>query len=262
VRSMPKNFWLPSRRSRPTVSFPERMKLDLLVISAHPDDAELGCGGTLAKHVSLGYRVGIVDLTRGELGTRGTPADRQNEAEAAAAILKLSVRENLDLPDGFFENKREHLEPVIRAIRRYRPEIVITNAPADRHPDHGRAATLVTHACFLAGLQKVTAGDELAVWRPKKIFHFIQSTYLKPDFVVDISDWWETKLASIKAFKTQFYDPASTEPTTFISTPQFLKLIEARATEHGHSIGATYGEGFIKSQQVGVSSLFDFFQGA
>jgi bacillithiol biosynthesis deacetylase BshB1 len=238
------------------------MKLDMLVIAAHPDDAELGCGGTIARHVALGYQVGIVDLTRGELGTRGTPSDRESEATAAAAILKLSVRENLDLPDGFLESSRAHLEPVIRAIRRYQPQIVITNAPRDRHPDHGRAAALVTHACFLAGLPKVTFdGDSRPAWRPEKIFHFIQSAYLQPDFVVDISDFWETKMASIRAFKTQFHNPDSAEPATFISTPAFLKLIEARATEHGHAIGAKYGEGFIKHQQLGVTSLFDFFRG-
>lgn len=239
------------------------MKIDLLVIAAHPDDAELGCGGTLAKHVSLGYRVGIIDLTRGELGTRGTPAAREREAAAAANILQLAVRENLDLPDGFFENSRDHLEPVIRAIRKYQPQVVVTNAPSDRHPDHGRAAALVIQACFLAGLPKVTfPQDATPPWRPKNIFHFIQSRYLQPDFVVDISAFWEKKMASISAFKTQFHDPDSAEPATFISTPDFLKLIEARATEHGHAIGAKYGEGFIKHQQIGVGSLFDFFQGA
>jgi bacillithiol biosynthesis deacetylase BshB1 len=234
------------------------MKLDLLVIAAHPDDAELGCGGTLAKHAAKGYRTGVVDLTRGELGTRGTPAIRDAEAEAAAKILNLSVRENLNLPDGFFENTRDHQLPIVAAIRKYQPSIILTNAPSDRHPDHGRAAELVFHACFLAGLAKVAvAGSDHAPWRPKAVYHFIQSNYLQPDLVVDITGFWETKMAAIRAFKTQFYDPQSAEPTTFISTPAFMKLLEARAVEFGHSIGAEHGEGFIKRQQVGVDLLYD-----
>lgn len=234
-------------------------KLDILVIAAHPDDAELGCGGVLAKHVSLGHRVGVVDLTRGELGTRGTPATRDAEAAAASKILGLSVRENLGMADGFFQNNPEHQLPIAAVVRKYQPTVVITNAPADRHPDHGRAARLVSDACFLAGLAKVaTAGNE-SPWRPKAVYHFIQSNYLQPDFVVDISGFWDTKLAAIKAFKTQFYDPQSTAPTTFISTPEFLKLVESRAIEFGHSIGATHGEGFIKQQALGVKSLLDFY---
>lgn len=234
-------------------------KLDVLVIAAHPDDAELGCGGTLAKHVSLGRRVGVVDLTRGELGTRGTPEIRDAEAAAAAGILGLFVRENLNLPDGFFQNSREYQLPIVAAVRRHQPTIVITNAPSDRHPDHGRAAQLVFDACFLAGLEKVVVpGNNARAWRPKAIYHFIQSNYLQPDFVVDISGFWDIKMAAIKAFKTQFYDPQSAEPTTFISTPAFLKLLESRAIEFGHSIGAAHGEGFIKHQQLGVQSLFDF----
>jgi bacillithiol biosynthesis deacetylase BshB1 len=234
------------------------MKLDLLVIAAHPDDAELGCGGTLAKHAAKGFRTGIVDLTRGELGTRGTPAHRDAEAAEATKILGLAARQNLNLPDGFFENKREYQLPIVAAVRKYQPEIVLTNAPTDRHPDHGRAAQLVFDACFLAGLPKVVVpGSNLDPWRPKAIYHFIQSNYLQPDFVVNITDFWETKMAAIKAFKTQFYDPQSAEPPTFISTPAFLKLLEARAIELGHSIGAGFGEGFIKRQQLGVDSLFD-----
>lgn len=233
-------------------------KLDILVIAAHPDDAELGCGGTLAKHVALGHRVGVVDLTRGELGTRGTPATRDAEAEAASQILGLSVRENLNLPDGFFRNDRDHQLAVVAAIRKFRPTIVLANAPADRHPDHGRAAQLVFDACFLAGLPKVaTPYGDAAPWRPASIYHFIQSSYLQPDFILDISGFWETKLAAIKAFKTQFYDPASAEPATFISTPGFLKALEARAIEFGHSIGVEYGEGFIRRQALGLRSLFD-----
>lgn len=228
------------------------------MIAAHPDDAELGCGGTLAKHVALGHRVGVVDLTRGELGTRGTPATRDAEAEAASQILGLSVRENLNLPDGFFRNDRDHQLAVVAAIRKFRPTIVLANAPADRHPDHGRAAQLVFDACFLAGLPKVaTPYGDAAPWRPAAIYHFIQSSYLQPDFILDISGFWETKLAAIKAFKSQFYDPASAEPATFISTPGFLKALEARTIEFGHSIGVEYGEGFIRRQALGLRSLFD-----
>lgn len=233
-------------------------KLDILVIAAHPDDAELGCGGTIAKHIARGHRVGVADLTRGELGTRGTAATRDAEAAAAGAVLGLAVRENLNLPDGFFQNQREHQLAVIDVIRRYQPAIVLTNAPSDRHPDHGRGAQLVADSCFLAGLPKVVVpGSEQHPWRPKAIYHFIQSHYLQPDFIIDISGFWQQKLAAIKAFKTQFYDPESTEPATFISTPGFLKALEARAVEFGHSIGAEHGEGFIKRQALGLQSLFD-----
>ncbi|MFM7195832.1 MAG: bacillithiol biosynthesis deacetylase BshB1, partial [Bacteroidota bacterium] len=186
------------------------MKLDLLAIAAHPDDAELGCSGTLAKHISMGHQVGIVDLTQGELGTRGSAEIRMQEAEAAAAVLGLHARENLKLRDGRFQNNEEDQLAVIRAIRKYRPEIVITNAPEDRHPDHGRAARLVADACFYAGLNRIVTnleGEEQNAWRPKNLFHFVQSQSLAVDFVVDITAYWELKLQSIKAYKSQFYDP-------------------------------------------------------
>ncbi|MFM9074457.1 MAG: bacillithiol biosynthesis deacetylase BshB1 [Bacteroidota bacterium] len=238
------------------------MKLDLLAIAAHPDDAELGCSGTLAKHISMGHQVGIVDLTQGELGTRGSAEIRMQEAEAAAAVLGLHARENLKLRDGRFQNNEEDQLAVIRAIRKYRPEIVITNAPEDRHPDHGRAARLVADACFYAGLNRIVTnleGEEQNAWRPKNLFHFVQSQSLAVDFVVDITAFWELKLQSIKAYKSQFYDPNSKEPETYISTSNFMRMVESRAIEHGHAIGVKYGEGFIRSRVTGVKALTDLF---
>ncbi|MFM7329548.1 MAG: bacillithiol biosynthesis deacetylase BshB1 [Bacteroidota bacterium] len=238
------------------------MKLDLLAIAAHPDDAELGCSGTLAKHISMGHQVGIVDLTQGELGTRGSAEIRMQEAEAAAAVLGLHARENLKLRDGRFQNNEEDQLAVIRAIRKYRPEIVITNAPEDRHPDHGRAARLVADACFYAGLNRIVTnleGEEQNAWRPKNLFHFVQSQSLPVDFVVDITTYWELKLQSIKAYKSQFYDPNSKEPETYISTSNFMRMVESRAIEHGHAIGVNYGEGFIRSRVTGVKALTDLF---
>lgn len=238
------------------------MKLDLLAIAAHPDDAELGCSGTLAKHISMGHQVGIVDLTQGELGTRGSAEIRMQEAEAAAAVLGLHARENLKLRDGRFQNNEEDQLAVIRAIRKYRPEIVITNAPEDRHPDHGRAARLVADACFYAGLNRIVTnleGEEQNAWRPKNLFHFVQSQSLAVDFVVDITAFWELKLQSIKAYKSQFYDPNSKEPETYISTSNFMRMVESRAIEHGHAIGVNYGEGFIRSRVTGVKALTDLF---
>ena len=236
------------------------MKLDLLVLAVHPDDAELGCSGTLVKAIRDGKKVGIVDLTRGELGTRGTAEIRAAETADSTKILGLHVRENLGLADGLFMNTPEQRLPVIKAIRKYQPEIVITNAPHDRHPDHGRAAQLVSDACFYAGLNKIETqdnGSAQSAWRPRSVFHFVQSVSLPVDFVVDISEVWDIKLASIKAYKSQFWDPASKEPETFISSQNFLRLVEARAVEHGAMVGAAYGEGFIRSRVHGVKSLFD-----
>lgn len=235
------------------------MKLDVLVIGAHPDDAEISCGGTIAKHISLGYKVGIVDLTRGELGTRGTAEIRDKEAADAAAILKVEVRENLGLRDGFFKNAEEEQIKVIRAIRKYKPEILLANAVYDRHPDHGRAASLIYDSCFLSGLPKVDTTEgwkPQQAWRPKAIYHFIQSEYIKPDFVVDVSAFWDKKMEALKAFKSQFYDPSSNEPETFISNPGFMKLIETRGHELGYTIGAKYGEGFTVRKLMGVDNLF------
>ena len=222
------------------------MKLDILVLAAHPDDAELGCGGTILKHVAMGHKVGVVDFTRGELGTRGTPETREKEANDSAKILGLSVRENLGLPDGFFINGKEHQLEVVKAIRKYQPDVVLANARYDRHPDHGRGSDLAFEACFLSGLSKISTGQ--APWRPKVMYHYIQSQLLTPDFVVDVSAFWEKKIEAVRAFRTQFYDPNSKEPDTFISSPAFMKLLESRGHEFGHAIGVKYGEGFLSKK--------------
>ena len=237
------------------------MKLDILVLAAHPDDAEISCGGTIAKHVSLGHKVGIVDLTRGELGTRGTPETRAQEAAEGARILGVEIRENLGFRDGFFQNDPEHQLLLIQAIRKFQPEIVLANAIYDRHVDHGRAATLGYDACFLAGLVKIDTADANGLkqqpWRPRAVYHYIQSNFIEPSFIVDISDFMDVKMQAIRAFKTQFYDPQSNEPETYISNPGFLKMLEARATEFGHAIGTKFGEGFTVRRYPGVKSLFD-----
>jgi len=239
------------------------LKLDILVLGAHPDDAEIGCGGTIAKHVSLGYKVGILDLTRGELGTRGTPEVRALEAAAGAKILGVEIRENLGLKDGFFQNDVDHQLTVIRAIRRFQPDVVLANAISDRHVDHGKGADLAYDACFLAGLIKIETVDDDGVkqmaWRPKSVYHYVQSHYITPDFVVDISDFMDKKMEAVRAFKSQFYDPLSKEPETYVSSPRFLKLLEARAIEYGNTIGTSYGEGFTARRYPGVNSLFDIF---
>lgn len=236
------------------------MKLDILVLAAHPDDAEISCGATLAKHIALGKKVGVVDLTRGELGTRGTAEIRDLEAAASSKILGLSVRENLGLRDGFFQNSETDQLRVVTAIRKYQPEIVLTNAVHDRHPDHGRASELVYQSTFLSGLVKVETtldSKQQTAWRPKAVYHFIQSLYIQPDFVVDVSDFWERKIESLRAFKSQFYDPQSNEPETYISNPGFMKLIEARGHELGYTIGVKYGEGFTVRRHIGARNLFD-----
>jgi len=237
------------------------MKLDILALSAHPDDAELGCGGTLIRHAKAGMKVGIVDMTRGELGTRGTVERRNAEAAASAAIMGVSVRTNLGLADGFFENNQEHQLKVVAALRAYRPEIVLANAIFDRHPDHGKGAELSYTACFLSGLVKVKTKDENGAeqqpWRPKALYHYIQSQFIKPDVVVDVSAEWDQKMTAIRAFRSQFFDPASKEPVTYISTPEFMDMLEARGIELGHSIGVKYGEGFTARRAIGVRSLTD-----
>jgi bacillithiol biosynthesis deacetylase BshB1 len=237
------------------------MKLDILILAAHPDDAELCCGGVIAKHVALGHKVGIVDFTRGELGTRGDADTRTKESAEAAKILGLSVRENLDLSDGFFQNDESHQLEVIRAIRKYRPTIVLSNAVRDRHPDHAKGAALGYDSCFLAGLAKIKTEDkdglEQQSWRPQAVYHFIQSQFIIPDFVVDISDYWDAKMNAVMAYKSQFYDPNNKEPQTYISTPEFLRLIESRAIELGHAIGVKYAEGFTARRYVGVNNLMD-----
>lgn len=237
------------------------MKLDILVLPVHPDDAELGCSGTIVKEIDLGKKVGIVDLTRGELGTRGSAEIRDQESAASAKILGLAVRDNLGLPDGFFENNKTHQLKVIEAIRRFRPEIVITNAYHDRHPDHGRASDLVEDAAFLSGLRKIETyynGEKQQEWRPKLVLHFIQDNYIKPDILVDVTDYWDKKLESIHAFGSQFYNPEwENEPQTYISSPEFIQVIEARAREYGKSIGVKFAEGFISRKMLGVNDLFD-----
>jgi bacillithiol biosynthesis deacetylase BshB1 len=235
------------------------MKLDILAIAAHPDDVELSCAGTLLLHKSLGNKVGVIDLTRGELGTRGTPETRKEEAAAASKILTLDVRENMNFADGFFLNDRFHQLALIEAIRAYRPEVVLLNAIEDRHPDHGKGAQLGVDACFMAGLSKIITYRENQLqesWRPKAVYHFIQDRFIKPDFVVDITHFWDKKSEAIKAYKTQFYNPQEEGPVTYISTPDFFEFLSSRAQEWGHSIGVKYGEGFTKTRQLAVRNLF------
>jgi N-acetylglucosamine malate deacetylase 1 len=238
------------------------MKLDLLAFAAHPDDTELGCSGTLIAHIHAGRKVGVADLTRGELGTRGTPETRRQEAADASKIIGLHARVNLGLADGFFRADREQLLTVVKVIRTFQPEIVLMNAIYDRHPDHGRGSALVSEACFLSGLKQIKTlgdeGEEQEAWRPKTVFHYIQDRYIEPDLIVDITPYWEQKLESIRVFKSQFHDPENTEgPETYISNPEFLNFIEARAREMGHKIGTTFGEGFTKERHIGVRNLFD-----
>jgi bacillithiol biosynthesis deacetylase BshB1 len=236
------------------------MKLDILVLSVHPDDAELGCAGTILKHIAMGHKVGIVDLTRGELGTRGSAEIRKQEATAAAAILGLAVRDNLGIPDGFFENTKEYQLKVIEVIRKYQPRIVISNAYHDRHPDHGRANELVEHSAFLSGLRKIETfdnGEPQQAWRPELILHFIQDNYIRPDILIDVTEYWDKKVASIYAYGSQFFNPDwENEPQTYISTPEFINVVAARASEFGKSIGVKYAEGYTSRKILGVDNLF------
>ncbi len=234
------------------------MKIDVLAFGVHPDDVELSCSGVLMVEKNNGKTTGIIDLTEGELGTRGTAETRKAEAADSAKILAIDVRENLSLPDGFFKNDQEAQLKVIAAIRKYKPEIVICNAPEDRHPDHGRSAELVSDACFLSGLKKISTlfdGNEQEAWRPKYVLHYIQDRYLKPDFVVDISDVFERKLEAIKAFKTQFFSPGIDGPQTYISTPDFLESVVYRYKMFGKMIGVKYAEGFVSSKTIGISNF-------
>ncbi len=234
------------------------MKLHLLAIVAHPDDAELGCGGTLIKHAQKGQKVGILDLTRGEMGTRGTPEGRLQEAADAAAIMGLAVRENANFRDGFFKHDEEHLLALITYLRRWQPEIVLTNAPTDRHPDHGRGKLLSVDACFLAGLRKIEThfgGKAQEPWRPKRVFQIIQDQLLEPTFIVDIEDVTETKMEAIKAYKSQFHNPGSNEPITYIASQNFLELIARRDALMGKRIGTAAGEGFLSVNIPGIADL-------
>ncbi|WP_028295449.1 bacillithiol biosynthesis deacetylase BshB1 [Olivibacter sitiensis] len=237
------------------------MKLDILVLTVHPDDAELGCSGTIMKHVAMGKKVGVVDLTQGELGTRGTVESRMAEASEASRIMGLSVRDNLKMCDGFFRNDEQHQLQVVREIRKYKPEIVISNALFDRHPDHGRSGDLINDACFLSGLRKIETaldGEAQEVHRPRLLLQSIQDYYIKPDIAIDITDFWERKLEAIKAYRSQFFheDYSSDEPQTYISNPDFFEYVKGRAMEYGKYIGAKYAEGFTCRRLLGVDDLF------
>ena len=239
------------------------MKLDILVIAAHPDDAELSCSGTIMSQIAKGMKVGIVDLTGGELGTRGTAETRKNEAIEASRIMGISVRENLAFADGFFQNDKKHQLELIKVIRKYQPDIVLANTIDDRHPDHAKAAKLTYDACFYSGLKKIKTKlkDEIQEnWRPNRVFYYIQSNYVKPDFVVDISDFWEKKVEAVKAFKTQFHtgESESSGNQTFISTPTFMRFLESRAREYGQHVGVEFAEGFKTAKPLAVDNLFHF----
>ncbi len=236
------------------------MKLDILAFGAHPDDIELGAGGTIAKEISLGKKVGVVDLTRGELGTRGSAEIRDNEAARSAEILNLSVRENLAFADGFFINDKAHQTEVIKMIRKYRPEIILCNAVDDRHIDHPKGSKLVSDACFLSGLVKFDTqldGKQQEAWRPKRVYHYIQWKNLEPDFVVDVSGFIDKKVESILAYSSQFYDPKSEEPETPISNKNFIDSVTYRARDLGRYINAEYAEGFNVERYAAVNSLSD-----
>lgn len=237
------------------------MKVDILAIGVHPDDIELACSGTILKHIDMGKKVGVLDLTRGELGTRGTAETRDEEAANASKILGISFRSNARMADGFFTHSQENLIKIIEVIRYCQPEIVLNNAIDDRHPDHGRAAKLVADACFLSGLVKIETKDKNGQpqekWRPKSMYHYIQDYNLKPDFVIDITPFIDRKIESILAYKTQFFNPESKEPETPISSKAFLDFLYARSRDMGRPAGYKYGEGFNVSRIPGVTSLFE-----
>jgi bacillithiol biosynthesis deacetylase BshB1 len=234
--------------------------VDILAIGVHPDDVELSCSGTVIKLVEKGYTLGMVDLTKGELGTRGTPELRVKEAEDAAKILGAKYRTNLGMKDGLFEINEENLLKIVVEIRKSKAAIVFANAIKDRHPDHGRAAKLVSQACFLAGLRKIKTTHENKVqkaWRPKNVFHYIQDRYHEPDFIFDITGTLPKKMEAIMAFKSQFYDPDSPEPSSPISGKDFLEFLEGRARQFGREAGFEHGEGFTSAKKIGVKDVFD-----
>ena len=236
------------------------MKLDILVFAVHPDDAELGCSGTIMKEIASGKKVGIVDLTSGELGTRGTAETRDQETIESSKILGIHARENLGMRDGFFKNDEEHQKMIIQMIRKYSPEIVLCNALHDRHPDHGRACELVSNAFFLSGLPKIQTelnGNAQLAYRPRLLLQYIQDNYIKPDILVDITEFFDKKMECIHAFKTQFFNTEGDEQETYISSPNFLKVVEARSREFGKSIQATHAEGFTSKKLLGVNGLMD-----
>jgi N-acetylglucosamine malate deacetylase 1 len=247
----------------------DNIKLDILAVGVHPDDVELSCSGTLLRQISLGNSVGLLDLTLGELGTRGNATIRTQEAMAAAEMMGAVVREQLDLEDGFFVQNRDNLLKIIRILRKYRPEIVLANALEDRHPDHGRAAKLTAEACFLSGLIKIETYDTdntsrdnqegvlQEAWRPKVVYHYIQDRSLKPDFAIDISDFVDKKFELIMAYKSQFFNADSSEPMTPISSPAFLDSIRGKDAVYGRYMGVAYAEGYNVARTIGVKDLFD-----
>ena len=234
------------------------MKLDILAFGAHPDDVELGAAATLSKEISFGKKVGIVDLTQGELGTRGSKELRKIESHRAAKILGLSMRANLKFSDGFFINDQAHQLEVIKLIRKHQPEIVLCNAAEDRHIDHGKGSRLVSDACFLSGLQKIETkleGSLQEKWRPKRVYHYIQWNNVTPDFVVDVSGFMEIKMKAVLAYRSQFYDPSSREPESPISSKNFIDSLRYRARELGRLIGVNHAEGFNVQRLIAVTSL-------
>jgi len=231
------------------------MKLDILVFGAHPDDVELGCGGTVIKEIKAGKKVGVIDLTRGELGTRGTAETRTAETKSASEIMGVTIRENMDFKDGFFKDDEDHKLALIKKIREYQPDIVITNAVSDRHPDHGRGSEITVDSCFLAGLEKIETGQK--IWRPRAIYHYVQFNYLTPDVVVDISEEMKEKLQAVKAYSTQFFNPESIESETIISSQGFLDSVIYRAQDLGRQANCEYAEGFLAHQIPKVDSLLD-----
>ncbi|TAE68354.1 MAG: bacillithiol biosynthesis deacetylase BshB1 [Bacteroidetes bacterium] len=237
------------------------MKLDILVFAAHPDDAELTCSGTILHHIHLGYKVGIIDLTKGELGSRGTAQTRAEESAVATKIMGIHHRENLGLPDGFLQNIPEYQLKLVEKIRQFQPQIILANALQDRHTDHAKGAILAKEASFLSGLKKIETYQNNVLqeaFRPQSVYHYIQDIHLKPDFVVDISAYWHKRVEAIKAFKTQFFtgETLENEPVTPISTPQFMHFLEGRAREMGRMIGVEFGEGFNVNRPLGIGSLF------
>ncbi len=234
------------------------MKVDILAFGAHPDDVELGCAATLAKEISLGKIAGIIDLTRGELGTRGSAEIRDTESKMAAEILNVKFRINLGFADGFFVNEPKHQMEIIKVIRKYKPEIVLCNAISDRHIDHAKGSKLVSDACFLSGLRKIVTKDDgvqQKEWRPKQVYHYIQWQNIKPDFVVEVNDFIQKKIEAVMAYKSQLYDPNSEEPSSPIATRNFLESVTYRARDLGRLIGAEYGEGFTAEREIAVASL-------
>jgi N-acetylglucosamine malate deacetylase 1 len=234
------------------------MKLDILAFGVHPDDVELSCAGALLVEQKNGKKTGIIDLTAGELGTRGSAEIRKTEAAEAAKILGVEVRENLEMADGFFQNDEAHQRKIITAIRTFQPEVILCNAPEDRHPDHGRSSKMVADAAFLSGLMKIQTafnGSVQQAWRPKYVLRYIQDRMLRPDFVIDITDVFEQKIEAIKAYKTQFLSTGDDEPQTYISTPDFLDSVIYRHKWFGKMIGVKYAEGFISEKMIGLKNF-------